>query len=113
MQAGQDFGIVVVVQTDAAHQELLVYLPHHGTAATVALVLGHDRLHSWEEPDSWPPLNLDKKTRAAQHSQTEIGTENLYCKSECNKHSRTYTLKHTQTHKHRHRAIDFTKGPSR
>ena len=40
MEAGQDLGVVVAVQADAAHQELLVYLPHHG-AATAALVLGH------------------------------------------------------------------------
>ena len=36
VQAGQDFGVVVVVQADAAHQELLVYLPHHWTAAAAA-----------------------------------------------------------------------------
>lgn len=65
MQAGQDFGIVVVIQADTAHQELLVYLPHHGATAAVALVLGHDCLRSWEEPDSWLPLNLHTKTRAA------------------------------------------------
>ena len=40
MQAGQDLGVVVAVQADAAHQELLVYLPHHG-AARSALMLGH------------------------------------------------------------------------
>lgn len=43
VQAGQNFGIVVVVQADTANQELLVYLPDHWTAAAVALAFSHDR----------------------------------------------------------------------
>ena len=40
VETGQHLGVVVAVQADAAHQELLVYLTHH-RAATAALVFGH------------------------------------------------------------------------
>lgn len=41
MQAGQNLGVVIPVQTDAADQELLVYLPDHGAGAA-GLTLSHD-----------------------------------------------------------------------
>lgn len=44
VQAGQDLGVAVVIQTDAADQELLVYLTHHWAGAP-SLVLGHGRGH--------------------------------------------------------------------
>lgn len=43
VQTGQDFRVVVVVQTNAAHQELLVNLPDHRTGA--ALTLSHGNGH--------------------------------------------------------------------
>ena len=45
VQAGQHLGVVVVVQADAADQELLVYLPHH-RAGTATLALSHGERHS-------------------------------------------------------------------
>lgn len=45
MQAGQDLGVVIMVQTNAADQELLVYLPDHGAGAA-GLTLGHGDGHS-------------------------------------------------------------------
>lgn len=44
VQAGQDLGVAVVIQTDAADQELLVYLTHHWAGAP-SLVLRHGRGH--------------------------------------------------------------------
>ena len=45
VEAGQDLGVVVMVQADAADQELLVYLPDH-RAGTATLVLSHGERHS-------------------------------------------------------------------
>lgn len=45
VQAGQDLGVAVVIQTDAANQKLLVYLTHHWAGAPV-LVLRHGGGHS-------------------------------------------------------------------
>lgn len=45
MQAGQDLGVVIMVQTNAADQELLVYLPDH-RAGAAGLTLGHGDGHS-------------------------------------------------------------------
>lgn len=45
MQTGQDLGVVIMVQTDAADQELLVDLPDHGAGAA-GLTLGHGDGHS-------------------------------------------------------------------
>ena len=60
VQAGQYFWVVVVVEADAAHQELLVDLPHHRTGAP-SLTLGHGERHSRDE-DERPlaPLNLQR-----------------------------------------------------
>lgn len=44
VQTGQDLGVAVVIQTDAADQKLLVYLTHHWAGAP-SLVLGHRRGH--------------------------------------------------------------------
>lgn len=51
VQAGQHFGVVVVVQADAAHQELLVDLPHHRAGAP-GLTLGHGERHSKDDNDT-------------------------------------------------------------
>lgn len=45
MQAGQNFGVVISVQADAADQELFVDLPDHGAGAA-RLTLRHDDYHS-------------------------------------------------------------------
>lgn len=42
MQAGQDLGVAVMIQADAADQKLLVYLTHH-RAGTSSLTLGHGK----------------------------------------------------------------------
>lgn len=57
VQAGQDLGVVIMVQTDAADQELLVYLPDHGAGAA-CLTLGHSDGHSKGAKE---PLNLYTK----------------------------------------------------
>lgn len=54
VQAGQDLGVVVMVQTNAADQELLVYLPDH-RAGAAGLTLGHSDGHSH---GAQGPLNL-------------------------------------------------------
>ena len=54
MQAGQDLWVVIMVQTDAADQELLVYLPDH-RAGAAGLTLGHGYRHSKGDQG---PLNL-------------------------------------------------------
>lgn len=48
VQTGQHFRVVVVLQTNAADQELLVYLSHHGAGAA-RLPLSHGERHSREE----------------------------------------------------------------
>lgn len=54
VQAGQDLRVVIMVQTNAADQELLVYLPDH-RAGAAGLTLSHSDGHSkWAEG----PLNL-------------------------------------------------------
>lgn len=45
VQAGQHLRVVIMVQTDAADQELLVDLPDHGAGAA-SLTLSHDDRHS-------------------------------------------------------------------
>lgn len=45
VQAGQDLGVVIVIQANAADQELLVYLPDHGAGAA-GLTLRHSEGHS-------------------------------------------------------------------
>lgn len=45
MQAGQDLGVVIMVQTNAADQELLVYLPDD-RAGAASLTLSHSDGHS-------------------------------------------------------------------
>lgn len=60
VQAGQDLGVAVVIQTDATNQELLVYLTHHRAGAP-GLTLGHGSGHL--KPDAMTAVNLqrDKK----------------------------------------------------
>lgn len=45
VQTGQDLGVVIVVQTNAADQKLLIYLPDHWAAAG-GLTLSHGGGHS-------------------------------------------------------------------
>lgn len=45
MQTGQHLGVVIMVQTNAADQKLLVYLPDHWAAAG-GLALRHGSGHS-------------------------------------------------------------------
>lgn len=54
MQAGKDLRVVIMVQTNAADQELLVYLPDH-RAGAAGLTLSHGGGHSYGEQG---PLNL-------------------------------------------------------
>lgn len=60
MEAGQDLGGAVVIQADAADQELLVYLTHHWAGAS-RLMLGHGGGHL--EPRTTKALNLQRKRR--------------------------------------------------
>lgn len=60
MEAGQDLGDAVVIQADAADQELLVYLTHHWAGAS-RLMLGHGGGHL--EPRTTKALNLQRKRR--------------------------------------------------
>lgn len=57
VQAGQDFGVVVVVKTDTTHQELLVYLADHWTCAA-GLKLRHGDRHPQRGPGARTHLNL-------------------------------------------------------
>lgn len=57
VQAGQDFGVVVVVQTDTTHQELLVYLADHWACAA-GLKLRHGDRHPQRGPRARTHLNL-------------------------------------------------------
>ena len=57
VQAGQDLGVVIMVQTDAADQKLLVYLPDH-RAGAACLTLSHGDGHSKGAKE---PLNLYTK----------------------------------------------------
>lgn len=57
METGQDLGGAVVIQADAADQELLVYLTHHWAGAS-RLMLGHGGGHL--EPRTTTALNLRK-----------------------------------------------------
>lgn len=59
MQAGQDLGVVIMVQTNAADQELLVYLPDH-RAGAAGLTLSHSDGHS---KGAQRPLNLKKQEK--------------------------------------------------
>lgn len=60
VQAGQNLRVVVVLQANAAHQELLVYLSHH-RAGAARLPLGHGERHSrGEEYEAHTPLSLQK-----------------------------------------------------
>lgn len=54
VQARQNLGVVIMVQTDAADEELLVNLPHH-RAGAAGLTLGHNDRHSHQ---ALGPLNL-------------------------------------------------------
>ncbi len=54
VQAGQDLGVVIMVQANAADQELLVYLPDHWAGAA-GLTLRHGDGHS---KGAQGPLNL-------------------------------------------------------
>jgi len=62
VQAGQDFGVVVVLQTDAAHQELLVYLTHH-RAGAAAFPLSHRERHSNEETEASQTIRERERKR--------------------------------------------------
>lgn len=55
MQTGQDLGVAVVIQTDAADQKLLVYLTHHWAGAP-SFMLCHGRGHL--KPRTTTALNL-------------------------------------------------------
>lgn len=68
MQAGQDLWVVIMVQTDAADQELLVYLPDH-RAGAAGLTLRHGYRHSKGDQG---PLNL-----RTQGEKQEKGQESL------------------------------------
>lgn len=76
MQAGKDLGVVIMVQTDAADQELLVYLPDH-RAGAASLTLSHSDRHS---KGARGPLNLHtqgrrnrRKVRKASRKQSKQG----------------------------------------
>lgn len=60
METGQDLGGAVVIQADAADQELLVYLTHHWAGAP-CLVLRHGGGHL--EPRTMKALNLQRDER--------------------------------------------------
>ena len=67
MQAGQDLGVVIMVQANAADQELLVYLPDH-RAGAAGLTLRHGDRHS---KGARGPLNLHKKQEKGQENLEE------------------------------------------
>lgn len=72
MQTGQDLGVAVVIQTDAADQKLLVYLTHHRAGAP-SLALRHGRGHS--KPRTMTAVNLrrdgDKRMSICLRSSLE------------------------------------------
>lgn len=71
VQAGQDFGVLVAVQTYAADQELLVNLADHGTGNSGAFT-GHPRTLTWESL-FLVPCTLQSETKGGQdttHDQT-------------------------------------------
>lgn len=65
VQTGQDFGVVIVVQTNAADQKLLVYLPDHRAAAG-GLTFGHGGGHSGG------PFNLDRQDKRKKASSETV-----------------------------------------
>lgn len=70
VQAGQNFRIVVVLQTNAADQELLVYLSHH-RAGAARLPLSHGERHSREEYEAHTPLSLQKHREKGRWGGTQ------------------------------------------
>lgn len=58
---------MVAVETDAADQELLVYLPHHWAGAT-SLTLCHGNRHSQRQPRTGAPINLAEKNRECENN---------------------------------------------
>ena len=61
---------MVVIQADAAHQELLVDLPHDG-AAVAGFVLGHGERHSQSVPAAQAPVNLEGGREGDRERQRE------------------------------------------
>lgn len=70
METGQDLGGAVVIQADAADQELLVYLTHHWAGAS-CLVLRHGRGHL--EPRTTKALNLRGDARRKNVTSVTFG----------------------------------------
>ena len=60
VQAGQDLGVVIVIQADAADQELFVYLTHHRAGAP-RLTLCHGNRHP--KPRTATPANLQQEMK--------------------------------------------------
>ncbi len=87
MQAGQDFGIVVVLQTDAAHQELLVYLTHH-RAGAAAFPLSHRERHSNEETEA--SQTTRERQKEGQSLNTAVGPSIPYMQAKANLHKGFY-----------------------
>lgn len=61
VQTRQDLGVAVVIQADAADQELFVYLTHHRAGAP-SLALCHGRGHL--EPRTMTAVHLQKRREA-------------------------------------------------
>ena len=69
VQARQDLGVVVVVQTDAADQELLVYLPDHGAGAGLVTHRHGNRHPRSETPSVGTSVNLEGRERERERER--------------------------------------------
>lgn len=76
VETGQDFRIVIVLQTDAAHQELLVYLTHH-RAGAAALPLSHRERHSNDDTES-SPTEREKERERTFHFKCSCRTASRF-----------------------------------
>lgn len=78
VQAGQDLGVVIVVQTNAADQELLVYLPDH-RAGAAGLTLGHSDRHPHRAQGSPSLHTQDGRNRRKHERASQAGRGARIC----------------------------------
>jgi len=77
VQAGQNLGVVIMVQTNAADQELLVYLPDD-RAGAAGLTLSHRDGHS---KGAQGPLNLHTQGGRKGRKVTKALRKHVYSSS--------------------------------
>lgn len=72
VQTGQDLRVVIVLQTNTADQELLVYLSHH-RAGAARLPLSHGERHSRElKSEVHTPLSLRRRREKKERKKRKV-----------------------------------------